>query len=204
MKIPALAERELILRRGRVGGTMSPPTADYPPMNQSYPTPAGTGKPRTRRRGIGPAATMGLVLFGAFVVAGVVGAWAALATYASVSNGLPPATALEKIELPQQSVVWDRSHKVVLARFGEFNRQVVTFDDPRPGVLRCRRGYLAIAAWLGRREWPARSRRAAASFVSMVKTADSGIAMTGPKDVSATGRRSGVSFSRPRCVRLRR
>ena len=49
---------------------MSPATADYPPMNQTHPTPAGTGKPAMRRRGIGPAATMGLVLFAALVVGG--------------------------------------------------------------------------------------------------------------------------------------
>ena len=102
---------------------MSPPTADYPPMNQSYPTPAGTGKPRTRRRGIGPAATMGLVLFGAFVVAGIVGAWAALATYASVSSGLPPTRPRSRrSSCPSSPSCTTGSHKVVLARFGEFNR----------------------------------------------------------------------------------
>ncbi len=120
---------------GTLGGTMSPATADYRPMNQTYPTPAGTGKPATRRRGIGPAATMGLVLFAALVVAGIVGAGAALATYASVSSGLPDPTALEKIELPQQSIVYDRTGKIELARFGEFNRQVVTFDEIPPVLV---------------------------------------------------------------------
>ena len=114
---------------------MSPATADYPPMNQTYPTPAGTGKPATRRRGIGPAATMGLVLFAAFVVAGIVGAGAALATYASVSADLPDPTALEKIELPEQSIVYDRTGKIELARFGEFNRQVVNFPDIPPVLV---------------------------------------------------------------------
>ena len=114
---------------------MSPATADYPPMNQTYPTPAGTGKPATRRRGIGPAATMGLVLFAALVVAGIVGAGAALATYASVSADLPDPTALEKIELPQQSIVYDRTGKIELARFGEFNRQVVKFDEIPPVLV---------------------------------------------------------------------
>ena len=43
-------------------------------MTTPSPTPARPGRPRARRRGIGPAATMGLVLFGALVLAGVVGA----------------------------------------------------------------------------------------------------------------------------------
>jgi peptidoglycan glycosyltransferase len=78
---------------------------------------------------------MGLVLFGAFVVAGIVGAGAALATYASITKGLPDPTALEQIELPEQSVVYDRTGKIVLARFGEFNRQVVTFDEIPPVLM---------------------------------------------------------------------
>ena len=67
---------------GVVGGTKSPPKADSPPMTTPSPAPARPGRPRARRRGIGPAATMGLVLFGVLVVGGVVGAGVALATYA--------------------------------------------------------------------------------------------------------------------------
>ena len=78
---------------------------------------------------------MGLVLFGVLVVGGFVGAGVALATYASVSSGLPDPTALEKIQLPEQSVVYDRTGKVELARFGEFNREVVTFDEIPPVLV---------------------------------------------------------------------
>src|SRR5262245_15933932 len=104
-------------------------------MTYATPTPAPTGKPRARRRGIGPAATMGLVLFGILVLGGFVGAGAALATFVSISGDLPNPTALEQIELPEQSVVWDRDHEVVLARFGEFNREVVTFDEIPPVIV---------------------------------------------------------------------
>ncbi len=104
-------------------------------MSYAYPSPAPAGKPRSRRRGIGPAATMGLVLFGALLVAGLVGAGAALATFASISADLPDPTLLEQIELPEQSVVYDRTGKVELARFGEFNRDVVTFDEIPPVLV---------------------------------------------------------------------
>ena len=80
------------MRTGRVvGGTKSPPKADSPPMTTPSPAPAQPGKPRARRRGIGPAATMGLVLFGVLVVGGLVGAGVTLATYASISSDLPAA-----------------------------------------------------------------------------------------------------------------
>ena len=74
---------------GVVGGTKSPAKADSPPMTTPSPAPARPGRPRPRRRGIGPAATMGLVLFGVLVVGGLVGAGVALATYASISSDLP-------------------------------------------------------------------------------------------------------------------
>ena len=37
--------------------------------------------------------------------------------------------------LPEQSIVWDREHEVELARFGEFNREVVAFEDIPPVLI---------------------------------------------------------------------
>ena len=104
-------------------------------MTYPYPKPAPAGKPRAKRRGIGPAATMGLVLFGALVLAGLTGAGVALSTYISISKDLPPPQALEAIELPEQSVVYDRTGEIELARFGEFNREVVQFNDIPPVLV---------------------------------------------------------------------
>jgi peptidoglycan glycosyltransferase len=78
---------------------------------------------------------MGLVLFGVLVLGGLVGAGVALATYATISKDLPEPTQLEEIQLPEQSVVYDRTGKVELARFGEFNREVVTFQDIPPVLV---------------------------------------------------------------------
>ena len=104
-------------------------------MNYPYPAPAPAPKPRPKRRGIGPAATMGLVLFAALALAGVAGAGVALATFVSISSDLPEPSVLERIELPEQSVVLDRTGKIELARFGEFNREVVTFADIPPVLV---------------------------------------------------------------------
>src|SRR5690349_16733641 len=100
----------------------------------SQPVEAAPRK-RNRRKGMGGAARMGLLLFGALVVLGLVGAGAAVAAYTQLSKGLPEPTALEKIVLPEQSVVWDRTHEVELARFGEFNREVVEFKDIPPVLV---------------------------------------------------------------------
>jgi membrane peptidoglycan carboxypeptidase len=90
---------------------------------------------RRRRTGIGGAARMGLILFTALLALGVVGAGVAVAAFAALSRGLPPATSLEQIELPEMSVVWDRAHETELARFGEFNRTVVAFDEIPPVLI---------------------------------------------------------------------
>ena len=86
------------------------------------------------RQGIGAAAAMGLLLFGALTLLGMSGAGIAIATFTGLSRDLPSPQLLEQIELPEQSVVYDRTGKVELARFGEFNREVVTFEQI-PAVL---------------------------------------------------------------------
>ncbi len=78
---------------------------------------------------------MGLVLFGALVALGLTGAALAVNAYTSLAKDLPDPTVLEQIELPQQSIVWDRNTSVELARFGEFNREVVTFAEIPPVLV---------------------------------------------------------------------
>jgi len=97
--------------------------------------PDSRARRRAPRRGIGAAATMGLVLFGALALSGAAGAAFAISTYNSLLAGLPEPEVLETIELPEQSVVYDRTGEIELARFGEFNRQVVTFDQIPPVLV---------------------------------------------------------------------
>jgi membrane peptidoglycan carboxypeptidase len=84
---------------------------------------------------MGVAAAMGLVLFAALALAGAVGAAMAVSTFTALNGNLPDPASLERIELPQQSVVYDRTGTVELARFGEFNREVVTFDQIPPVLV---------------------------------------------------------------------
>src|SRR5204862_7788796 len=107
--------------------------AMYDQEGVNPPTPA---RSRTaRRRGIGAAAAMGLVLFGALALLGGAAAVFAVTTFTSMSQGLPDPKQLEAIVLPEQSIVYDRTGKVELARFGDFDRQVVGFDQLPPMLV---------------------------------------------------------------------
>ena len=83
---------------------------------------------------------------GAFAVASVValamflGGTLALtvgvAVYGSIANGLPePVNALEAIRFEQQSSIYDRTGKVLLARLGSDRRTLVTFDEIPPELV---------------------------------------------------------------------
>jgi tetratricopeptide (TPR) repeat protein len=98
-----------------------------------------TGYNRTPRAGaaggIGAAATMGLLLLGAMVLLGAAGSVAAVVRFGGLVDDLPNPSLLEQIELPEQSVIYDRTGTVQLATFGEFNRAVVTFDEIPPVLV---------------------------------------------------------------------
>jgi membrane peptidoglycan carboxypeptidase len=89
-----------------------------------------TTRGRAPRRG---AATILLVLLGLFglSIAGTFGGTAGglLLTYNSVYASLPDGHLLDGIELPASTYVYDRTGKVLLARFECQNREQVTFDE---------------------------------------------------------------------------
>src|SRR4051794_1032888 len=105
----------------------------YDQQGKNPPTPDRSHRPA--RRGIGIAATMGLLLFGALALLGATGAVLAVSTFTRMSDGLPDPRLLERIELPEQSVVYARTGRVELARFGDFTRDVVTFDQIPPMLV---------------------------------------------------------------------
>jgi membrane peptidoglycan carboxypeptidase len=73
-----------------------------------------------------------LLLFSSFLVLGGVGFISTVSAYAYYSNGLPdPSTALDpaNLQFEQPSVIYDRTGKLELARFGELRREILTFDQ---------------------------------------------------------------------------
>ncbi|MDH5244356.1 MAG: hypothetical protein OEX05_10520, partial [Chloroflexota bacterium] len=88
--------------------------------------PAGGGGHWLRRILI--AIPIILVLVG-LLTAGA-GALFSVAAYNYYAQGLPdPEEALTNLDFEQQTIVYDRTGKIELARLGSLRREVVTFDE---------------------------------------------------------------------------
>jgi membrane peptidoglycan carboxypeptidase len=81
---------------------------------------------RTRPTTVGWIA---VILFLFLAGLGAVLAIAAVGVYNSLASGLDSPSTLTNYVLPEETVVYDRTGKVELARFGEAKREVVTFEQ---------------------------------------------------------------------------
>ena len=95
---------------------------------------------RRRPRGSGAAkyvaVAIPLILFTLISLVGLAGATTVVAGYSFISKDLPdPKKALEAIDYDQQTAVYDRSGKVLLARLGSDRRELVTFDQIPPALV---------------------------------------------------------------------
>jgi membrane peptidoglycan carboxypeptidase len=86
------------------------------------------------RKGSGGAARRALVaiplfLFGAMALVAVVGFISAVGVFALYNAGNPEVTRLEEIQPASESIVYDRTGTVELARFGTERRELVTFEQ---------------------------------------------------------------------------
>jgi peptidoglycan glycosyltransferase len=77
-----------------------------------------------------------IILFVAFIGAGMLGLLGVVAAYSYYSQGLPnPEAALADLDFDQQTIVTDRSGTFELARLGERKRELVAFDELTPEIL---------------------------------------------------------------------
>jgi peptidoglycan glycosyltransferase len=97
-------------------------------------TPVRRPSPVARRRPT-TAGWIALIVFGLLTGLGLLGAVFVVGTYAALANGLPPTSRLEEFALAEESIVYDRTGEIELARFGEFRRELVAFDDIPAVVL---------------------------------------------------------------------
>jgi membrane peptidoglycan carboxypeptidase len=88
-----------------------------------------------RRRGSSALGVIALGVFGLMLAAGAAAAVFGITTFTSLTNGLKDPTDLERFVLQEQSVITDRTGKIQLATFGEFQRDVVDFEDIPPVML---------------------------------------------------------------------
>src|SRR3954451_17437572 len=76
------------------------------------------------------AVAIPLLLFGSFLLVGLVGFVVAVSAYSVYSQGLGnPKDLLNNIQFAEQTVVYDSTGKIELARFGAQKREVVNFND---------------------------------------------------------------------------
>jgi membrane peptidoglycan carboxypeptidase len=96
----------------------------------------GTRRPRGSSALKRTAIAVPIILFVAFVGAGLTGLLGAVTAYSYYANGLPnPEAALADLEFDQQTIVTDRSGDIELARLGERKREIVAFDELTPEIL---------------------------------------------------------------------
>jgi membrane peptidoglycan carboxypeptidase len=92
--------------------------------------PRGSGAVR------GTLVAIPIFLFGLFLLIGAGAAIAAVSTYQYLAQGLPdPTSALDAITFTSQTVVYDRTGKVELAKLGSDRRDVVQFKDIPTGLI---------------------------------------------------------------------
>jgi peptidoglycan glycosyltransferase len=90
------------------------------------------GERATGRRTAATAVVVGLplFLFSTLLLFGAVGLVSAVAAYNHFAADLKdPLPLLTSVQFAEQTKVYDRTNEVELARFGEYKREVVTFDE---------------------------------------------------------------------------
>jgi membrane peptidoglycan carboxypeptidase len=92
-----------------------------------------------RRGGVGPAGKAAiafpLFLFGSFAFLALMGFVGTVGAYAYFARDLEDPARLKQIEFNQTSVLYDRTGRIELARFGVQKREVVTYDQIPAVVL---------------------------------------------------------------------
>jgi penicillin-binding protein 1A len=77
-----------------------------------------------------------IVLFSTFLLVGLVGFLGVVTAYAYYSHGLDnPRTLLANIDFEEQTIVYDRTGTIELARLGDLRRELVGFKEIPPELL---------------------------------------------------------------------
>ena len=87
------------------------------------------------RRRQSTAGWLAMIVFALLAAIGALAAVAVVGGYFAIAGNLEPVTDLEDFTLAQESIVYDRTGKTELARFGEFKREIVTFEDLPPVIV---------------------------------------------------------------------
>ncbi len=84
----------------------------------SRPVPAGRSRRRGRRTSPTTVGWLALIAFAFLAGIGLIGAVTTVAAYTYLASDLKDPATLTQIPLPEQSIIYDRTGTVELARFG--------------------------------------------------------------------------------------
>src|SRR4029079_17587234 len=112
--------------------TRRPPVPEIRLTADARPAPRSAGTRPPRRGTLGWIA---LIVFLFLAAVGIIGALASVVLFTTLSSGLEPVNEMDQYQLPEETVIYDRTGTVELARFGEYQRDVVTFDEIPPVLL---------------------------------------------------------------------
>ena len=98
---------------------------------RDYPR-ADNRQPRVERDAPSAAGMLALVIWVVFAGLGVVLATGSVQAFSNLAANLPPTENLDKLGFQEESIIYDRTGKIELARFGATTRSVVTFDQIPP------------------------------------------------------------------------
>ena len=99
----------------------------------AYENPRPSRRPAARTR---PSAT-GFIAVGVWVLLAILALLvgvASVSAFSGLTSDLPP-TQLENLPVQQQSIIYDRTGTIELARFGQTRRDVATFEEIPPIVI---------------------------------------------------------------------
>jgi len=108
-------------------------TASYDSLDQPRSRYDDSWQPTPPRR-----STLGwlaLIVFTFLAGVGIIAALATVIIFRSLTSGLEDPRKLTQYQLPEETVLYDRTGKIELARFGQFNRDVATYDEIPPILL---------------------------------------------------------------------
>ena len=101
-----------------------------------YETPRATRRPLPSERTQPSAAgIIALVIWFLFAGIALLVGVSTVSAFAGLTDNLLPPGKLEDIAFQQESIVYDRTGTIELARFGQAKREVVTFDEIPPIVI---------------------------------------------------------------------
>src|SRR6478672_10692443 len=115
--------------------TRRPPVPEIRLTADARPAPRPTASRPARPPRRGTLGWIALIVFLFLAAVGIIGALASVVLFTTLSSGLEPVNEMDQYQLPEETVIYDRTGKIELARFGEYQRDVVTFDEIPPILL---------------------------------------------------------------------